>query len=62
MTRGARRQRGVALVLVMWVAVLLTVIASSFIVERRSEMLVVRNSVSMAREALDDLPVTNVRM
>jgi general secretion pathway protein K len=43
------RERGVALVLVMWVAVLLTVIASSFIVERRTEMLVVRNSVSMAR-------------
>ena len=34
-------QRGVALVLVMWVAVLLTVIAGSFIVERRTEMLVV---------------------
>lgn len=47
---GMRRaQRGVALVLVMWVAVLVTVIASSFIVERRSEMLVVRNSISMAR-------------
>lgn len=47
------RQRGVALVLVMWVGVLLTVIASSFIVERRTEMLVVRNSVSMAQaEAL----------
>jgi general secretion pathway protein K len=47
------RQQGVALVLVMWVGVLLTVIASSFIVERRTEMLVVRNSVSMAQaEAL----------
>ncbi|MGZ5593859.1 MAG: general secretion pathway protein GspK [Usitatibacter sp.] len=58
MMRGARLQRGVALVLVMWVAVLLTVIASSFIVERRSEMLVVRNSVSMARaEAIADAGV-----
>jgi general secretion pathway protein K len=44
-----RRERGVALVLVMWVAVLLTVIASSFIVERRTEMLVVGNSISIAR-------------
>ena len=47
MTR--RAERGVALVLVMWVAVLLTVIASSFIVERRTETLVVGNSISMAR-------------
>lgn len=47
------RSRGVALVLVMWVAVLLTVIASSFIFERRTEALVISNSVSMARaEAL----------
>jgi len=44
-----RRERGVALVLVMWVAILLTVIASSFIYEARTDMLVVRNSVSMAR-------------
>jgi general secretion pathway protein K len=52
------RQRGVALVLVMWVAVLITVIASSFIVERRTEMLVVRNSLSMARaEAVADAGV-----
>lgn len=43
------RQSGVALVLVMWVAVILTVIAGSFIVERRTEMLVVRNSIGMAR-------------
>ena len=51
-------QRGVALVLVMWVAVLLTVIAGSFIVERRTEMLVVSNSVSMARaEAIADAGV-----
>ncbi len=56
--RGLPRQAGVALVLVMWVAVLLTVIASSFIVERRTETLVVRNSVSMARaEAIADAGV-----
>jgi general secretion pathway protein K len=46
-TRGG--ERGVALVLVLWVSVLLTVIASSFIVERRTEMLIVRNSASIAR-------------
>ena len=45
----ARRQRGVALVLVLWVSVLLTVIASSFIVERRTEFLIVNNSASLAR-------------
>jgi general secretion pathway protein K len=44
-----RGQGGVALVLVMWVAVLLTVIASSFIIERRTEWLIVRNSASLAR-------------
>ena len=58
MRRGSLRQRGIALILVMWVAVLLTVIASSFIVERRSETLIVHNSVSMARaEALADAGV-----
>lgn len=52
------RQRGVALVLVMWAAVLLTVVASSFIVERRTEMLIVGNSLSMARaEAVADAGV-----
>lgn len=43
------RQRGVALVLVMWVAVILTVIAGSFILERRTETLIVMNSISIAR-------------
>jgi general secretion pathway protein K len=43
------RQSGVALVLVMWVSVILAVVAASFIFERRTEMLVVRNSISMAR-------------
>ena len=43
------RQAGVALVMVMWVAVILAVVAGSFVLERRSEMLVVRNSISMAK-------------
>ena len=44
-------QSGVALVIVMWVAVIIAVVAGSFIFERRTEMLVVRNSISMARAA-----------
>ncbi len=44
-----RAQRGVALVLVLWASILLLVVASSFIVERRTEAMVVVNSVSMAR-------------
>ena len=31
-----RRQRGVALVLVMWASVILAVVAASFILERRT--------------------------
>lgn len=53
------RQRGVALVLVMWVSVLLTVIAASFIVERRTEAMIVHNSASIARaEAAANAGVT----
>jgi general secretion pathway protein K len=53
-----RAERGVALVLVMWIAVLLTVIASSFIFEARTDTLVVRNSISNARaEAVADAGV-----
>ena len=44
-----RRERGVALVVVMWVSILLTVIASSFIYEAHTDALVVRNTISMAR-------------
>jgi general secretion pathway protein K len=47
--RRRSREQGVALVIVMWVAVILAVVAGSFILERRTEMLVVRNSISMAR-------------
>ncbi len=51
-------ERGVALVLVLWVSVLLTVVASSFIVERRTETIIVRNSASLARaEAAADAGV-----
>lgn len=49
MRKSPSRQRGVALVLVMWAAVLLTVVAGSFIMERRTETMVVMNSVAMAR-------------
>jgi general secretion pathway protein K len=53
-----RRQRGVALVLVMWIAILLTVIASSFMLEARTDMLVIRNSLGSARaEAAADAGV-----
>ncbi|HET9580765.1 MAG TPA: hypothetical protein VFP44_23260 [Usitatibacter sp.] len=58
--RGAmqRSQRGVALVIVIWVSMLLLVIASTFIFERRTEAMVVRNSVSLARaEAAADAGV-----
>jgi len=51
MGAASTSQRGVALVLVLWVSILLTVIASSFIAERRAETLIVRNSISMARAA-----------
>jgi len=44
-----RAQQGVALVLVLWASILLLVVASSFIMERRTETMVVVNSVSMAR-------------
>lgn len=42
-------QRGVALVLVIWLATLLAVVASSFLFASHSDALVVRNSLSMAR-------------
>jgi len=53
-----RRERGVALVIVMWASVILAVIAASFMLERRTEMMVVRNSLSAARaEAAADAGV-----
>jgi general secretion pathway protein K len=49
MMRAGSSQRGVALVLVMWVSVILAVVGAAFILERRTDTLVVMNSVSMAR-------------
>jgi general secretion pathway protein K len=42
-------QRGVALILVLWVTILLTVIAGSFAFAMRTDMQVVQNSVAIAR-------------
>jgi len=42
-------QRGVALILVLWVTILLTVIAGGFALAMRTDMQVVQNSVAMAR-------------
>jgi general secretion pathway protein K len=46
---GACRQRGIALVLALWVTTLLTVIAGSFAISMRSEALAARNAVSGAQ-------------
>ncbi len=52
------RQRGVAMVIVMWLATLLAVVASSFLHASRTDALVVRNSISIARaEAIADAAV-----
>lgn len=54
-----RGERGVALVLVLWLATLLMVVASSFIFASRADTLVMRNSMSMARaEAIADAAVS----
>ena len=56
--RAPFRQRGVALVLVIWLAALLMVIASSFIFAARTDSLVIRNTLSMVRaEAVADAAV-----
>ncbi len=58
MASPPRSQRGIALVIVTWIAVLLLIIASSFLFEGRTDLLIVRNSVSMARaEAAADAGV-----
>jgi general secretion pathway protein K len=44
-----RHQRGIALVLVLWLTVLLTVIAGSFAYGMRTEALAARNTVSLAK-------------
>jgi general secretion pathway protein K len=45
----ARRQRGIALVLALWLTVMLTVIASGFAFSMRSEALAARNMISLAQ-------------
>lgn len=44
-----RAQRGVALVIVLWASIILAVIASSFILERRTDAMIVGNSLAIAR-------------
>ena len=47
--RARFRQRGVALILVIWVAAIIAVVAASFVIERRTETLVVINSLAIAK-------------
>jgi len=50
MTRHpARRQRGIALILVLWLTILLAVIATGFAYSMRTETLAARNAVSLAQ-------------
>src|SRR5208283_1624966 len=54
-----RNQEGIALVLVLWLTILLTVIASGFAYSMRSEALAARNAISVAQaRALADGAVT----
>jgi general secretion pathway protein K len=46
---GARRQRGIALILALWLTVMLTVIASGFAFSMRNEALAARNMISLAQ-------------
>ena len=57
----ARRQSGVALILVLWITVLLTVIASGFAYSMRTEALAARNAVALAQaRSLADGAVSRV--
>jgi len=47
--RAPFRQRGVALILVIWVAAIIAVVGASFVIERRTETMVVVNSLAIAR-------------
>lgn len=47
--RRMKYQRGVALIIVIWIATLLTLVASSFIQAMRTDMQIVGNSVQRAR-------------
>ena len=44
-----QRQRGIALLLALWLTILLTVIASGFAFSMRSEALAARNMVSLSQ-------------
>ncbi|MEP6943898.1 MAG: hypothetical protein ABI981_13225 [Betaproteobacteria bacterium] len=46
---GLRRQRGVALIMVLWLTVMMTVIGASFAYAMRNEALAARNTVSWAQ-------------
>ena len=45
----SRRQRGIALILALWLTVMLTVIASGFAFSMRSEAMAARNMISLAQ-------------
>ena len=47
--RAPRRQRGIALILVLWLTMMLTVIASGFAFSMRSEAMSARNGLSLAQ-------------
>jgi general secretion pathway protein K len=47
--RPARNQRGIALILVLWLTILLAVIATGFAYSMRTETLAARNAVSLAQ-------------
>ena len=47
--RFAGTQRGIALILALWITILLTVIASGFAFSMRSEAMATRNALSLAR-------------
>jgi len=47
--RGRDRERGIALILVLWLTIMLTVIASGFAFSMRSEALSARNALSLAQ-------------
>jgi general secretion pathway protein K len=47
--RSMRGQRGIALVLALWLTILLTVIASGFAFSMRSEAIAARNAISLAQ-------------
>ena len=47
--RAPFRQRGIALILVIWVAAIIAVVGASFVIERRTETLVIINSLAIAK-------------